>query len=100
MPPDAAITLSPPNAVTAGDFALACQDGQKGQDECDDVVGTALLMGLDYSKPIGICPPGTTSSDGVGPWLRAHPETSQIPAYAGIMPAISALYPCGVHAPR
>ena len=99
--PAAPIALSPLNAVTAGDFALACregqdgQDGQNGHDECDDVVGTALLLGLDYSKPIGVCLPGTDYSDGVDPWLRAHPETSRMPVYDGIMLAITALYPCG-----
>ena len=89
--------LSPLNATTAGDFALACREGQPGQDECDDVVGTALLLGLDYSKPVSLCLPGTAYSDGVGPWLRAHPETSRMPVYDGIMLAIKALYACGPH---
>ena len=99
-PPNTAIKLSPMNAVTAGEFALACRDGQEGQDECDDVVGTALLLGLGSSTVSGICLPGTAYSDGVGPWLRAHPETSKMLANDGIMLAIRALYPCGAHDPR
>ena len=93
--PDAPAPLSPLNAATAGDFALACRAGQPGQDECDDVVGTALLLGLDYAKPVSLCLPGTAYSDAVGPWLRAHPEASPMPVYDGIMLAIRTLYTCG-----
>jgi hypothetical protein len=97
---NAAITVTPLTAVTAGDFAAACEDGRNGQDECDDVVGTALLLGFDYATPINVCLPGTDYWNGVGPWLRAHPETSQMPAYDGIVLAIGQLYPCGAQGAR
>jgi hypothetical protein len=42
-----------------------------------------------------ICLPGISYAGAVAPWLRAHPETTNMPAEDGIYLALTNIYKCG-----
>jgi hypothetical protein len=83
---------SPYAATTSSQFAADCGLDQAS---CLAMIGNILMDRIEFSPTSHICLPGITYGDAVAPWLRAHPETSNMSVEDGVFLAITTLYKCG-----
>jgi hypothetical protein len=100
-PPPAASTAAPTLGVTppsvyasanVGQFLAVCGNYQGG---CADEVGNALMENMVFDGTANICLPGPDYAGSVLDYLKAHPETQNMPTEDGIYMAIRKVYACG-----
>lgn len=96
MSPDSTAFLaspkSPYTAPTAGEFASDCELDQAS---CTEVIGNVLMSRILVSATPHICLPGISYANAVAPWLKAHPELSNMKAEDAIYVALTKIYKCG-----
>lgn len=87
----AAHQKSPSEAATVGEFVEAC-----GRDafHCEYKMRNAAINKINTQGATSICIRDKHPRQPVLAWLKAHPETYQMPTEDGLYQAYVSLYPC------